>query len=186
VKGSPWWYRLHQDPSLWQEHRCRQLDIPRIYLGPRGTDGSGIQEGTGLSWFTKFKEEADMREQFGTIDEYIASFPGEVRAILETLRQTIQKAAPDATEAIAYGIPTFRLHGNLVHFAAFRNHISFFPTSSGIAAFRKELSPYKTAKGTVQFPLGKPVPYDLVEKITAFRVTENNQKKSWTTRPGRF
>jgi uncharacterized protein YdhG (YjbR/CyaY superfamily) len=119
-----------------------------------------------------------MREQFGTIDEYIASFPGEVRAILETLRQTIQKAAPDATEAIAYGIPTFRLHGNLVHFAAFRHHISFFPTSSGIAAFRTELSAYKTAKGTVQFPLGKPVPYDLVEKITAFRVTENNQKKS--------
>ena len=118
-----------------------------------------------------------MRDQFATIDEYIASFPTEIREILEKIRETIHKTVPDATEAIAYGIPTFRLNGNLVHFAAFKNHIGFFPTSSGIAAFRNELSSYTTSKGTVQFPLEKPVPYDLVEKIALYRAAENRKNK---------
>ena len=118
-----------------------------------------------------------MREKYRTIDEYIAAFPPDIREILETIRQTIHTTVPDATEAIAYGIPTFRLNGNLVHFAAFKDHIGFFPTSSGIAAFNDELSAYTTSKGTVQFPLGKPVPYDLVEKITAYRAAENRKKK---------
>jgi len=118
-----------------------------------------------------------MRDQFATIDEYIASFPPEIREILEKIRETIRKTVPDATEAIAYGIPTFRLNGNLVHFAAFKNHIGFFPTSSGIAAFRNELSSYTTSKGTVQFPLDMPIPYDLVEAITVYRAAENRKKK---------
>jgi uncharacterized protein YdhG (YjbR/CyaY superfamily) len=119
-----------------------------------------------------------MRDKFATIDEYIASFPPEIREILEKIRSTIRKTVPDATEAIAYGIPTFRLNGNLVHFAAFKNHIGFFPTSSGIAAFRNELSSYTTSKGTVQFPLDMPIPYDLVEAITVYRAAENRKKKT--------
>ena len=114
-----------------------------------------------------------MRPQFESIDEYIAAFPEPVRAILEEMRRIIHEAAPDAVEAIAYQIPTFGLKGkNLVHFAAFRNHIGFYPTSSGIEAFQAELSPYKTSKGTVQFPLGEPIPHDLVRRIVAFRVDE--------------
>jgi len=93
------------------------------------------------------------------------------------MRRTIRKAAPEATEAISYQIPTFKLNGNLVHFAAFKNHVGFFPTSSGIAAFKKELSPYKGSKGSVQFPKDKPIPYDLVKRITEFRVKENLKKK---------
>ena len=93
------------------------------------------------------------------------------------MRQTIRKAAPEAEEAIAYHMPTFKLNGkNLVHFAAFKNHIGFYPTPSGIEAFIKELSSYKGAKGSVQFPLDKPIPYDLVKKIVIFRVKENRKK----------
>jgi uncharacterized protein YdhG (YjbR/CyaY superfamily) len=118
-----------------------------------------------------------MRKQFETIDEYIETFPVEVQIVLERMRQTIRKAAPEAVEAISYQIPTFKLNGNLVHFAAFKHHIGFYPTSSGIEAFKKELSPYKWAKGSVQFPLDEPIPYDLVERIVAFRVKENLEKK---------
>lgn len=118
-----------------------------------------------------------MRKQFETIDEYIETFPVEVQIVLEKMRQTIRKAAPEAVEAISYQIPTFKLNGNLVHFAAFKHHIGFYPTSSGIEAFKKELSPYKWAKGSVQFPLDEPIPYDLVERIVAFRVKENLEKK---------
>jgi len=92
------------------------------------------------------------------------------------MRQTIRKAAPEAVEAISYGIPTFKLNGNLVHFAAFRKHIGFYPTSSGIRAFKKEISTYKWSKGSVQFPIDKPIPYDLVKKIVRFRVKENLKK----------
>jgi uncharacterized protein YdhG (YjbR/CyaY superfamily) len=112
-----------------------------------------------------------------TIDEYIGQFPGEIQDLLQKLRQAIRESAPKAQEAISYRIPTFKLNGNLVHFAAFRDHISFFPTSSGITAFRNELSGYKTSKGTVQFPLDKPIPFDLVRKIVKFRVRENQGKK---------
>ncbi|MDV2989088.1 MAG: DUF1801 domain-containing protein [Dehalogenimonas sp.] len=108
-----------------------------------------------------------------TIDEYIARFPEEVQVILQEMRRTISAAAPEAVEAIRYQMPTFKLKGkNLIHFAAFKHHIGLYPTPSGITAFDKELAPYKKAKGSAQFPLGKPVPYDLVRRITEFRVGE--------------
>src|SRR6202030_3401408 len=97
------------------------------------------------------------------IDGYIARFSPDVREILENIRQTIRSAAPEAEEAISYQIPTFKLNGNLVHFAAFKNHIGFYPTSSGIEAFKKELSLYGGAKGSVQFPIERPIPYGLVK-----------------------
>jgi uncharacterized protein YdhG (YjbR/CyaY superfamily) len=108
-----------------------------------------------------------------TIDEYIAGFPDDVQAILKKIRMTIRKAAPDAQETISYQIPTFTLKGNLVHFAAYKNHIGFYPTSTGIEKFKKELSVYKGAKGSVQFPLDQPVPFELISKIVKFRVKEN-------------
>ncbi|MGI0029855.1 MAG: iron chaperone [Nitrososphaera sp.] len=108
------------------------------------------------------------------MDEYIKTFPKDVQGILEKMRQTIRKVAPEATEAISYQMPTFKLNGkNLVHFAAFKNHIGFYPIPSGIEAFKKELSPYKQGKGSVQFPIDRPIPYDLVKKIVIFRVKEN-------------
>ena len=115
--------------------------------------------------------------QFRTIDEYIAGFPENVRDILEELRRVIREAAPRAEEAMRYGIPTFRLNGNLVHFAAFRHHIGFYPTPSAIGAFKEELSSYKQAKGSVQFPIDKPIPYDLVRKIVQYRVEESQESK---------
>ena len=118
-----------------------------------------------------------MREQFKTIDEYIKSFQKDTQDVLEKMRQTIHQAAPEAEETINYQIPTFKLNGNLVHFAAFKNHIGFYPAPTGIEAFKKELSPYKSEKGSVQFPLDKPIPYDLVKKIVEFRVKENKSKK---------
>jgi len=110
------------------------------------------------------------------MDAYIGSFPDEVREILERIRMTIRKAAPRAEEKIAYGIPTFTLNGNLVHFGAFKKHIGFYPTSSGIAKFKRELSAYKGSRGTVQFPFDEPVPYDLIGKIVKFRVQESMKK----------
>jgi len=116
-----------------------------------------------------------MQGDFKNIDEYISSFSKEVQVILEKIRETIRKVAPNATEKISYQIPTFYLNGNLVHFAAFKDHISFFPTSSGVNAFKKELSKYKTSKGTIQFPIDKPIPFGLIEKITKFRIEENTR-----------
>lgn len=114
-----------------------------------------------------------MRMQFESIDDYISSFPEPVQILLQKMRRAIHEAAPDATEAISYGIPTLKLRGkNLVHFAAFRDHMSFFPTASGIEAFESELSDYGTSRGTVRFPLDEPIPYDLVRRIVAFRVRE--------------
>jgi uncharacterized protein YdhG (YjbR/CyaY superfamily) len=113
------------------------------------------------------------KNKFQTIDEYIKTFPEDVQIILEKLRQTIQKAAPKSVEAISYGIPTFKLNGRpLVHFAAWKNHIGLYPTPSGAEAFKKELSVYKQGKGSVQFPLDKAIPYELVNKIVTFRVRE--------------
>jgi len=108
-----------------------------------------------------------------TIDEYIAGYPADVQAILQQIRQTIREAAPDAQEMVNYGVPTFTLHGNLVHFGASKNHIGFYPTPGGIAHFQEELAGYKTAKGSVQFPYRRPIPYDLIRRIVAFRVEEN-------------
>jgi uncharacterized protein YdhG (YjbR/CyaY superfamily) len=107
------------------------------------------------------------------IDEYIARFPEEVQEILEEIRTTIRNAAPGAEETINYQIPTFTLKGNLVHFAAYKKHIGFYPIPTGIEKFKKELSVFKGAKGSVQFPLDKPIPYDLIRKIVLFRVKEN-------------
>jgi uncharacterized protein YdhG (YjbR/CyaY superfamily) len=113
------------------------------------------------------------REQDTTIDEYIKNSPEDVREILEKMRAVVHEVAPQAEEAIRYGMPTFRLRGkNLVHFAAFAHHIGFYPIPSGIEAFKEELSIYKQGKGSVQFPLDQPVPYDLVKKIALFRVAE--------------
>ena len=113
-----------------------------------------------------------------TIDAYIKSFPEDVQAILERLRQTIRKAAPKAVESISYQIPTFKLNGKgLVYFAAFKNHIGFYPIHAGAEGFKQELSGYKQGKGSVQFPLDRPIPYDLVSKITRFRVKETAEKK---------
>ena len=116
-------------------------------------------------------------EKFKDIDAYIASFPPNVQTVLKMMRKTIQKAAPDATEAISYGMPTFKLKGNLVHFAAFKNHIGFYPAPSGIEALKKDLAPYIAGKGTVQFPLGEAIPYDLVERVVKVRVEQNLARK---------
>ncbi len=111
-----------------------------------------------------------------TIDEYIAGFPPDVQVILQQIRATIRAAAPDAQETINYQIPTFALHGNLVHFAAFKAHIGFYPAPSGMQQFKQALSIYKGAKGSVQFPLDQPMPYDLIREIVQFRVAENLAK----------
>jgi len=113
-----------------------------------------------------------------TIDEYIATFPRDVQDILKQVHATIKKAAPDAEETIKYRIPTFVLRGNLVHFAALQNHIGFYPTPSGIEEFKHELAGYKFAKGSVQFPIGEPMPLTLIEKIVKFRVNEVKGKSA--------
>ncbi len=110
------------------------------------------------------------------IDEYIAACPAEIQGKLQELRATIRKAAPDAEETISYKMPTFKLNGNLVYFAAFENHIGFYPIPTGIKAFEKELSVYKQGKGSVQFPLDKPLPLKLVTRIVKFRAKENLAK----------
>ena len=110
------------------------------------------------------------------IDNYISQFPEEVQILLNEIRKVIKEAAPEATEKISYQMPTFYLHGNLVHFAAYKKHIGFYPSPSGIEAFKEEISSYKWAKGSVQFPLDKPIPYELIRKITIYRVKENVEK----------
>ena len=110
------------------------------------------------------------------IDEYIAGFPTEVQQVLQQVRATIRKAAPEAEEAIKYQIPTFTLNGNLVHFAAFTHHVGFYPTPDGIESFKDELSAYERAKGSVQFPLDRPMPLDLISRIVKHRVRQNDEK----------
>jgi uncharacterized protein YdhG (YjbR/CyaY superfamily) len=122
-----------------------------------------------------------MREplkEYQTIDEFIIQFPPEVQAIMQKLRSVIHEMAPEATEAIAYGIPTFTFHGNLVHFSAYRHHIGFYPTSSGISQFKDHLTQYEISKGTVRFPIDQPLPYDLIRDIVAYRVNENLTKSA--------
>jgi len=113
---------------------------------------------------------------FTSIDEYIATFPEETQKILKEIRVTIKAAAPDAEEKISYQMPTFTLKGNLVHFAAFKKHIGFYPVPTGIEKFKKELAAYESGKGSVQFPLDEPIPYDLISRIVKFRVKENLAK----------
>jgi uncharacterized protein YdhG (YjbR/CyaY superfamily) len=121
-------------------------------------------------------EKETKRKGVATIDEYIEGFPKDIQGILEKLRVTIRKAAPEAEETINYAIPTFTLNGNLVHFAAAKNHIGFYPAPSGIKAFKKELSVYEGAKGSIKFPIDKPLPLSLVSKIVKFRIKENLEK----------
>ena len=111
-----------------------------------------------------------------TIDEYIAAFPPDVQALLEQIRQTIRSAAPAAEETISYQMPTFTLKGNLVHFAAFKKHIGFYPVPTGIEEFKSELSAYEGGKGSVKFPLDRPIPFDLISRIVTFRVKENLER----------
>ncbi len=113
-----------------------------------------------------------------TINEYIAAFPPDVQNMLQQIRATIQQTAPEATEKISYGMPTFFLKGNLIHFAGYKNHIGLYPTPGGIDEFKEELSRYKGAKGSVQFPLNQPMPLNLVARITKFRMDKllNNGK----------
>ena len=115
-------------------------------------------------------------EKSTDIDKYISAFSPEVQKRLKSLRETIRKAAPDAGEKIGYGIPTYTLNGNLVHFGGFKNHVGFYPAPSGIKKFEKELSSYKGAKGSIQFPHDKPLPLALITKIVKFRVKENMVK----------
>ena len=120
----------------------------------------------------------EKKTQTKTMDDYIAPFPREARAILENLRKAIKAAAPNANETIAYGIPTFRINGkNLVHFAVLKNLIGFYPTPSAIIAFKKELAPYKQSKGAVQFPMDRPIPLGIVSKIVKYMVRENESRK---------
>lgn len=121
-------------------------------------------------------EKVSKPNQIKNIDDYIISQPVKVRAVLEKFRQTIKKAAPKAVEVISYQMPAFKFHGMLVYFAAWKNHIGFYPVSSGINAFEKELSDYERSKGTVKFPMDKPIPFALISKIVKFRMNENSEK----------
>jgi uncharacterized protein YdhG (YjbR/CyaY superfamily) len=114
---------------------------------------------------------------YTSIDEYIATFPAEIQMKLEEVRATIKAAAPEAQEKISYQMPTFFLHGNLVHFAAFKNHIGFYPAPNGIEAFKLELSQFEGSKGSIKFPHNKPLPLDLISRITKYRVAENIKKQ---------
>jgi uncharacterized protein YdhG (YjbR/CyaY superfamily) len=125
---------------------------------------------------TKEKHMMEDKLKPKNIDEYIAAFPEDVQVMLAELRATIQAAAPAAEEKISYQMPTFALNGNLVHFAAFKNHIGLYPAPTGMEAFQEELSVYKTGKGSVQFPIDQPLPLDLIRKIVQYRVAENAQR----------
>lgn len=123
-----------------------------------------------------------MQKLTQNIDEYIADFPKETQLILEQIRATIRKSAPEAEETISYRMPAYKQNGVLVYFAACKNHIGFYPTASGIANFKAELSGYKSSKGAVQFPIENPIPLDLIAKIVQFRVKENLNKSSKKTK----
>lgn len=120
---------------------------------------------------------------FLTIDEYIRMFPKPVQEKLQSIRQLVQKLAPEAQEKISYQMPTFYLNGNLVHFAAFKNHIGLYPTPSGISEFQKELSKYKNAKGSVQFPMDEALPMGLIKRIVKFRIEKNRKKAIGSAHP---
>jgi uncharacterized protein YdhG (YjbR/CyaY superfamily) len=118
----------------------------------------------------------ETKKSFTSIDEYIESFPKETQKILKEIRATIKAAAPQAEEKISYQMPTFFLNGNLIHFAAFKNHIGLYPTPSGTEAFKEEIAKYKAAKGSIQLPIDEPMPLKLISRIVKFRVAENLQK----------
>ena len=124
----------------------------------------------------------DDKVRFNSVDEYMATFPEAIQTILQEIRATIQAAAPDAEEKISYQMPTFDLKGNLVHFAAFKKHIGFYPTPSGTEAFKEEIAQYQRAKGSIQFPLDEPMPLDLITRIVKMRVAENLEKAELKSR----
>ena len=124
----------------------------------------------------------DNKVRFSSIDEYIATFPEEIQAILKTIRETIKAAAPDAEEKISYQMPTFFLKGNLVHFAAFKHQIGFYPTPSGVDAFKEEIARYQSAKGSIRFPLDEPMPLDLITRIVKMRMADNLKKAASKSR----
>jgi uncharacterized protein YdhG (YjbR/CyaY superfamily) len=144
--------------------QSRQFSVRKVYNGWVETNSR------------RKKRMVSSRSTAKDIDEYIASFPAGTQEILENVRAAIREAAPEAKEKISYGIPTFTLQGNLVHFGGYSKHIGFYPTPSGIEKFKRELSVYKGAKGSVQFPLDEPIPYDLIRQIVSFRVHENLEK----------
>ncbi len=115
-------------------------------------------------------------EKKESIDDYISDFPENIQVILKELREVIKKAAPEATEKISYQMPTYYLEGNLVHFAAYKNHIGFYPTQSAMIVFQEELRKYKSAKGSIQFPISERLPFDLIRIMVLFRVDENKKK----------
>lgn len=116
------------------------------------------------------------KQKYQTMDDYIESFPKDIQKILEAVRKTIKESAPEAEEAISYQIPTFKLNGNLVHFAAFKNHIGVYPGSEAIKVFKKEFGFYKSSKGAVQFPIDKPMPLALIKKVVKYRVKEKSHR----------
>ncbi|MBI2356813.1 DUF1801 domain-containing protein [Candidatus Dojkabacteria bacterium] len=118
----------------------------------------------------------DLSKKYLSIDEYIKDFPLETQEKLVEIRKIVHEVAPNAIEAISYGMPTFKLGGNLVHFAGYKKHIGFYPTPSPIESFKKELSEYKTSKGAVQFPLDKPLPLDLIRRMVISRVRQLEAK----------
>ena len=137
-----------------------------------------VSDGPGLFRKVKSARGLDMRmmKTANSIDEYIDGFPPDVQKVLKKVRKTIKSAAPDAEEAIKYGIPTFVLNGNLVHFGGYKEHIGFYPAPSGIEEFKKDLAIYGGGKGTVRFPLDQPIPFELISRIVKFRVKQNQAK----------
>jgi len=117
-------------------------------------------------------------KKFTTVDEYFAAFPAETQAKLQVMRDTIKKAAPQAQEVISYNMPAIKLHSVLVYYAAYEKHIGFYPTASGIEAFKKDFEKYKSSKGAVQFPIDKPIPVSLVAKIVKFRVKDDEERNA--------
>jgi uncharacterized protein YdhG (YjbR/CyaY superfamily) len=120
---------------------------------------------------------AQTEDRHSKIDEYIDTFPEPTRSLLMRMRKTIQKAAPEAVEAICYRMPTYKLNGNLVHFAGYKKHIGFYPTPSAIEKFKNDLTLYRTSKGAIQFPIDQPLPLELVRKIVLFRIKESSAEK---------
>ena len=150
--------------------RCRGEEA----ISPKSADAAGERRGIlgkGTAW-------KPVRRSRSSIDEYIADFPPEKRAVLEQIRRTIRAAAPDAEEAISYRMPTFKQNGILVHFAAFTNHIGLYPPISGDASLEKAIAPYAGEKGNLRFPLDRPIPYDLIERIVKHQVKKNLAKAS--------
>jgi uncharacterized protein YdhG (YjbR/CyaY superfamily) len=121
-------------------------------------------------------------KKFKTVDEYFSTFPKNVKDVLAELRKTVKQAAPQAEEVISYNMPAFKFKGILVYYAAYKKHIGFYPTSSGIEAFKKELSGYKWAKGSIQFPLDQPLPIELITNIVKFKVMRNSEKAAAKTK----